>query len=224
MLSHHARLLYIDPIAAMYPAISTRWRSRNHALPPRSRHIYCALAAHSPLVSSVTCLQCSFRHPYRIHARCHPVWQSRQSIKRGTAAGGEGKSIVFCQSRSPVPCRAYPPSAEDGQLPSLFLVPCRAYPPSAEDGQLPRSAVNGVTAAGGEGHSQSRSAKAGLQFSVGRIHCLLKMGNYQGQRSRVSQLWGNSQSRPAKVGLQFPVGCIHRLLKTGSYQDWWSTE
>jgi hypothetical protein len=125
---------------AMYPAISTRWRSRNHALPPRSRHIYCALAARSPLVSSVTCLQCSFRQPYRIHARRHPVWQSRQSIKRGTAAGGEGKSIVFCQSRSPVPCRPYPPSAEDGQL--------------------PRSVAKGVTVTGGEGNSQSRSVKA----------------------------------------------------------------
>jgi histone H2A len=35
-------------------------------------------------------------------------------------------------------------------------------------------------AAGGEttGKSQSRSAKAGLQFPVGRIHRLLKKGNY----------------------------------------------
>ncbi|THH05889.1 hypothetical protein EW145_g4469 [Phellinidium pouzarii] len=32
--------------------------------------------------------------------------------------------------------------------------------------------------AGGEGKSQSRSAKAGLQFPVGRIHRLLKRGNY----------------------------------------------
>ncbi|KAF7983201.1 hypothetical protein HWV62_23466 [Athelia sp. TMB] len=31
---------------------------------------------------------------------------------------------------------------------------------------------------GGEGKSQSRSAKAGLQFPVGRIHRLLKKGNY----------------------------------------------
>lgn len=29
-----------------------------------------------------------------------------------------------------------------------------------------------------EGKSQSRSAKAGLQFPVGRIHRLLKRGNY----------------------------------------------
>ena len=35
-------------------------------------------------------------------------------------------------------------------------------------------------AAGGEatGKSQSRSAKAGLQFPVGRVHRLLKKGNY----------------------------------------------
>ncbi|KAL5523052.1 hypothetical protein ACEPAF_1319 [Sanghuangporus sanghuang] len=32
--------------------------------------------------------------------------------------------------------------------------------------------------AGGEGKTQSRSAKAGLQFPVGRIHRLLKRGNY----------------------------------------------
>jgi histone H2A len=36
----------------------------------------------------------------------------------------------------------------------------------------------GGKAAGGEGKSQSRSAKAGLQFPVGRIHRLLKKGNY----------------------------------------------
>jgi len=35
-------------------------------------------------------------------------------------------------------------------------------------------------AAGGDatGKSQSRSAKAGLQFPVGRVHRLLKRGNY----------------------------------------------
>jgi histone H2A len=32
--------------------------------------------------------------------------------------------------------------------------------------------------ASGEGKSQSRSAKAGLQFPVGRVHRLLKRGNY----------------------------------------------
>jgi len=32
--------------------------------------------------------------------------------------------------------------------------------------------------AGGEGKAQSRSAKAGLQFPVGRVHRLLKKGNY----------------------------------------------
>ncbi|KAM6503477.1 Histone-fold-containing protein, partial [Amanita muscaria] len=32
--------------------------------------------------------------------------------------------------------------------------------------------------AGGEGKAQSRSSKAGLQFPVGRVHRLLKKGNY----------------------------------------------
>lgn len=32
--------------------------------------------------------------------------------------------------------------------------------------------------AGTEGKAQSRSAKAGLQFPVGRVHRLLKKGNY----------------------------------------------
>lgn len=32
--------------------------------------------------------------------------------------------------------------------------------------------------AGGDSKAQSRSAKAGLQFPVGRVHRLLKKGNY----------------------------------------------
>lgn len=32
--------------------------------------------------------------------------------------------------------------------------------------------------AGGDSKSQSRSSKAGLQFPVGRVHRLLKKGNY----------------------------------------------
>jgi len=36
----------------------------------------------------------------------------------------------------------------------------------------------GGKASGGDTKSQSRSAKAGLQFPVGRIHRLLKKGNY----------------------------------------------
>ena len=37
----------------------------------------------------------------------------------------------------------------------------------------------GKAASGGDGSkSQSRSAKAGLQFPVGRVHRLLKKGNY----------------------------------------------
>lgn len=39
-------------------------------------------------------------------------------------------------------------------------------------------AKSGGKASGGESKSQSRSAKAGLQFPVGRVHRLLKRGNY----------------------------------------------
>lgn len=42
-----------------------------------------------------------------------------------------------------------------------------------------RSGKSSSGKAGGEaGKSQSRSAKAGLQFPVGRVHRLLKRGNY----------------------------------------------
>ena len=37
---------------------------------------------------------------------------------------------------------------------------------------------SGKAASGEAGKSQSRSAKAGLQFPVGRVHRLLKRGNY----------------------------------------------
>jgi len=37
---------------------------------------------------------------------------------------------------------------------------------------------SGKTGAEGDGKSSSRSSKAGLQFPVGRIHRLLKKGNY----------------------------------------------
>jgi hypothetical protein len=43
-------------------------------------------------------------------------------------------------------------------------------------GKAAGSKVGGKT--GEPGKSQSRSAKAGLQFPVGRIHRLLKKGNY----------------------------------------------
>ena len=39
-------------------------------------------------------------------------------------------------------------------------------------------AKSGGKASGDAGKSQSRSAKAGLQFPVGRVHRLLKRGNY----------------------------------------------
>jgi histone H2A len=38
--------------------------------------------------------------------------------------------------------------------------------------------ASGGKAGGGDGKAQSRSAKAGLQFPVGRVHRLLKKGNY----------------------------------------------
>ena len=43
-----------------------------------------------------------------------------------------------------------------------------------------KAGKSGGKAAGGESSSksQSRSAKAGLQFPVGRVHRLLKKGNY----------------------------------------------
>ena len=42
-----------------------------------------------------------------------------------------------------------------------------------------KSGKTGGKAGGeGSGKSQSRSAKAGLQFPVGRVHRLLKKGNY----------------------------------------------
>ena len=47
-------------------------------------------------------------------------------------------------------------------------------------GKVSGKSKSGGKAAGGEptGKSQSRSAKAGLQFPVGRVHRLLKKGNY----------------------------------------------
>ena len=41
-----------------------------------------------------------------------------------------------------------------------------------------KSGKTGGKAGGEGGKSQSRSAKAGLQFPVGRVHRLLKKGNY----------------------------------------------
>jgi histone H2A len=41
-----------------------------------------------------------------------------------------------------------------------------------------KSGKSGSGKASSESKSQSRSAKAGLQFPVGRVHRLLKRGNY----------------------------------------------
>jgi histone H2A len=45
-------------------------------------------------------------------------------------------------------------------------------------GKSSGKAKSGGKASGGESKGQSRSAKAGLQFPVGRVHRLLKRGNY----------------------------------------------
>jgi histone H2A len=46
-------------------------------------------------------------------------------------------------------------------------------------GKTTGKSKSGKTATAGEGKTQqSRSAKAGLQFPVGRVHRLLKKGNY----------------------------------------------
>lgn len=45
-------------------------------------------------------------------------------------------------------------------------------------GKVGGKAKSGGKASGSESKSQSRSAKAGLQFPVGRVHRLLKRGNY----------------------------------------------
>ena len=51
--------------------------------------------------------------------------------------------------------------------------------PPAQSGKGGKSGAKGGKAAGGEpGKSISRSARAGLQFPVGRIHRMLKKGNY----------------------------------------------
>jgi histone H2A len=53
------------------------------------------------------------------------------------------------------------------------------HPLLTMSGKVSGKSKSGKAAGGGEaGKSQSRSAKAGLQFPVGRIHRLLKKGNY----------------------------------------------
>jgi hypothetical protein len=53
------------------------------------------------------------------------------------------------------------------------------YPSSViMSGKSSGKAKSGGKASGGETKGQSRSAKAGLQFPVGRVHRLLKRGNY----------------------------------------------
>ena len=78
-------------------------------------------------------------------------------------------------------------------------------------GKTSGKAKSGGKASGAEssGKSQSRSAKAGLQFPVGRVHRLLKKGNYAqrvgagapGKRS--SHIW---DLRILTIGFSIPRG------------------
>lgn len=47
-----------------------------------------------------------------------------------------------------------------------------------QSGKGGKSGAKGGKASGADGKSMSRSARAGLQFPVGRIHRMLKKGNY----------------------------------------------
>ena len=62
----------------------------------------------------------------------------------------------------------------------LYATPCLAYSlvsdPTTRTGKAGKSSTGGKS--GADGKSISRSSKAGLQFPVGRIHRLLKKGNY----------------------------------------------
>jgi hypothetical protein len=66
--------------------------------------------------------------------------------------------------------------------------------------------------AGGEGKSQSRSAKAGLQFPVGRVHRLLKKGNYA-QRVGAG---APGKSSISQISLPGPTPDISSLPRGGS--------
>uniref|UniRef100_A0A8C5Q262 Histone H2A n=1 Tax=Leptobrachium leishanense TaxID=445787 RepID=A0A8C5Q262_9ANUR len=84
--------------------------------------------------------------------------------------------------------------------------------------------------------AKTRSSRAGLQFPVGRVHRLLRKGNYA-QRvgagapvylaavleyltAEILELAGNAardNKKTPRAGLQFPVGRVHRLLRKGNY-------
>lgn len=49
---------------------------------------------------------------------------------------------------------------------------------SEQSGKGGKASGKGGKLPGGDGKSMSRSARAGLQFPVGRIHRMLKKGNY----------------------------------------------
>ncbi|KAG0445474.1 hypothetical protein HPB47_014793 [Ixodes persulcatus] len=92
-----------------------------------------------------------------------------------------------------------------------------------------------------KGKSKTRSSRAGLQFPVGRIHRLLRKGNYAERvgagapvylaavleylaaemsgRGKGGKAKGKSKTRSSRAGLQFPVGRIHRLLRKGNYAE-----
>ena len=79
-------------------------------------------------------------------------------------------------------------SGSDALLLTISVAVWQRYPPAGENvppintalhhssGKSGKASTGGK--AGTDGKSQSRSAKAGLQFPVGRVHRLLKKGNY----------------------------------------------
>lgn len=70
---------------------------------------------------------------------------------------------------------------------------------------------SGKAASEASGKSQSRSAKAGLQFPVGRVHRLLKKGNYA---QRVGA------GAPGKPIFYFDDKCANLVLQFISPQFW----
>ncbi|KAJ3571944.1 hypothetical protein NP233_g3412 [Leucocoprinus birnbaumii] len=76
------------------------------------------------------------------------------------------RPLLIHTSSSPTPITALNRS----QIPIYYSQWCSGK------GKSGKSSSGGK--AGGDGKTQSRSAKAGLQFPVGRVHRLLKKGNY----------------------------------------------
>lgn len=87
----------------------------------------------------------------------------------------------------------------------------------SQSGKGGKSGAKGGKAAGGEGKSMSRSARAGLQFPVGRIHRMLKKGNYaQRVGAGAPGQYCPSMSLGRRAADHYPVGsvpcCCPRIL------------